>query len=86
MAVVLRGAAATVCKGFDGAATVLHKGRRLDFRVLAEGEAAVPAEDEKGVRDRVEEARVEQAARPAWKPAPDHPWRRGFKPSERDAA
>ena len=82
----LRGAAVTVCKGYDGTATVLHKGRSLDFRVLAEGEAAVPVEDEKGVRDRVEEARVEQAARPAWKPAPDHPWRRGFEPSARDAA
>ena len=82
----LRGAAVTVRKGFNGTATVLRKGRSLDFRVLAEGEAAVPVEDGKGVRDRVERARVEQAARPAWKPAPDHPWRRGFKPSERDAA
>ena len=81
----LRGAAVTVCKGFDGAATVLHKGRRLDFRVLAEGGEAVSVEDGKGVRDRVERARVEQAARPDWKPAPDHPWRRGFKTS-RDAA
>ncbi len=81
----LRGAAVTVCKGLDGAATVLHKGRRLDFRVLAEGGEAVSVEDGKGVRDRVGRARVEQAARPDWKPAPDHPWRRGFKTS-RDAA
>ena len=29
---------------------------------------------------------VAQAARPSWKPAPDHPWRRAFKPSEQDAA
>ena len=35
---------------------MLRKGRRLDFRVLEEGEVAVPVEDGKGVRDRVEEA------------------------------
>ena len=82
----LRGAAVTVRKGFNGTGTVLREGRSLNFHVMAEGEAAIPVEDGKGVRDRMEEARVEQAARPAWKPAPDHPWRRGFKPSERDAA
>ena len=54
----------------------------------AEGEAAVPVEDEKGVRSRVDAAKAEQAARPDWKPAPDHPWRRAFKPAaaERTAA
>ena len=76
----------TVWKDFDGAATVLQKGRSLGFRVLAEGRRQFPVEDEKEVPDRVEEVRVEQAARPAWKPALDHPWRRGFKPSERNAA
>ena len=79
----LRGAAVTVCKGFDGSVAVLREGRRLAFRVLAEGEAAVPVADEKDVRERVDAAK---AARPAWKPAPDHPWRRAFKPSRREAA
>ena len=82
----LRGAAVTVCKGFDGAASVLHKGRKLAHRVLAEGEAAVPVEDEKGVRSRVDAAKAEQAARPDWKPAPDHPWRRPFKPAAAERA
>ena len=82
----LRGAAVTVCKGFDGAVTVLLDGRRLAFRVLAEGEAAVAVEDEKGVRDRVDAAKAEQAARPDWKPAPDHPWRRPFKPAAAERA
>ena len=77
----LRGAAVTVRKGFDGAASVLLKGRKLAHRVLAEGEAAVPVEDEKGVGSRVDAAKAEQAARPDWKPAPDHPWRRPFKPA-----
>ena len=82
----LRGAAVTVCKGFDGAVAVLLDGRRLAFRVLAEGEAAVAVEDEKGVRDRVDAAKAEQAARPDWKPAPDHPWRRPFKPAAAERA
>ena len=82
----LRGAAVTVCKGFDGTVAVLLDGRRLAFRVLAEGEAAVAVEDEKGVRDRVDAAKAAQAARPDWKPAPDHPWRRAFKPAAAERA
>ncbi len=62
------------------------QGRRLAFRVLAEGEAAVAVEDEKGVRDRVDAAKAAQAARPDWKPAPDHPWRRAFKPAAAERA
>ena len=77
----LRGAAVTVCKGFDGTASVLLKGRKLAFRVLAEGEAAVAVAGGKDVRDRVDAAKAAQAARPDWKPAPDHPWRRPFKPA-----
>ena len=82
----LRGAAVTVCKGFDGTVAVLLDGRRLAYRVLAEGEAAVAVEDEKGVRDRVDAAKAAQAARPDWKPAPDHPWRRAFKPAAAERA
>ena len=44
----LRGAAVTVCQGFDGSVAVLLKGRRLAFRVLAEGGPSVAVEDEKG--------------------------------------
>ncbi len=77
----LRGAAVTVCKGFDGAVmAVLRDGRELPVRLLAEGEAPLPVEDEKTVRLRVDRAKAEQQVRPAWKPAPDHPWRRPFKP------
>ena len=71
----------TVCKGFDGSVTVLREGRRLPFRVLADGGAAVPVADAKDVRRRVDEAKAAQDARPGFKPAPDHPWRRAFKPS-----
>ncbi len=76
----LRGASVTVCKGFDGAVTVLRDGRELAVRLLAEGEQPLPVEDEKSVRLRVDRAKAEQKSRPTWKPAPDHPWRRGFKP------
>ena len=76
----LRGAAVTVCKGFDGSVRVLHDGRELAVRLLGEGEEAVAVEDEKTVRRRVEVAKAEQQSRPANKPAPDHPWRRASKP------
>ena len=82
----LRGAAVTVCKGYDGSVAVLLGGRRLAFRVLGEGEAAVPVADEKDVGERVDAAKAAQAARTGWKPAPDHPWRQAFKASRRDAA
>ena len=36
----LRGAEVTVCKAFDGSATVLREGRELPVRLLAEGEGA----------------------------------------------
>ena len=81
----LRGASVTVCKGFDGAVTVLRDGRELAVRLLAEGEEPLPVEDEKSVRLRVDRAKAEQQSRPTWKPAPDHPWRRGFKPEASEA-
>ena len=40
----------------------------------------------RGYRLRVDRAKAEQQSRPTWKPAPDHPWRRGFKPEASEAA
>ena len=77
----LRGAAVTVCKAFDGSVTVLRGGSELPVRLLAEGGEAVPVEDGRTARGRVDRAKAEQLARPAYKPAPDHPWRRAFKPA-----
>ena len=81
----LRGASVTVCKSFDGAVTVLRDGRELPVQLLGEGEEPLPVEDEKSVRLRVDRAKAKQQSRPTWKPAPDHTWRRGFKPVASEA-
>ena len=81
----LRGAAVTVCRAFDGSVTVLHKGRELPVRLFRDGEAAAVA-DEKTVARRVDRIKAEQRSRPAYKPAPDHPWRRSWKPDAGGAA
>ena len=53
---------------------------RLPPALRQEGEEPAPVEDEKTVVRRVEQAKAEQLSRPAYKPPPDHPWRRPFKP------
>ena len=69
------------------AVRVLVRMRRLEaleqlpVRLLARGEEANPVEDGKTVRGRVDAAKAEQRARPAYKPPPDHPRRRPFKPA-----
>lgn len=75
----LRGAAVTVCQSFDGTVTLLHQGRHLPYRLLAEGEPPIPLDDEKSLHHTVDQAKAKQAAKPAWKPAPDHPWKRMAK-------
>lgn len=72
----LRKAAVTVCEAFDGNATVLHEGRPLPYQLLAEGEPPIPLDDEKSLHHTVDQAKRKQALKPAYKPAPDHPWRR----------
>ena len=82
----LRGAEVTVCKAIDGSVTVLREDRELPVRLLARGGEPIPVEDGKTVRGRVDAAKAEQRARPAYKPPPDHPWRRPFKPAASAAA
>lgn len=74
----LRGSLVTLCEHFDGRVTVLSKGRALPFRLLAEGEPPIPIEDEKSVHNRIDQIRQQQAAKPAYKPPPDHPWKRAY--------
>jgi len=75
----LRGATITVCEGFDGEVTLLQKDRVLPHRVLAEGEAPIPVDDEKSLEARVNQAQAQQDKRRNHKPALDHPWRKRFK-------
>jgi predicted DNA-binding protein (UPF0251 family) len=74
----LRGAGVTLCQHFDGTLTLLHTGQTLSFRVLAEGATPIPLEDEKSVRLRIDQIKHRQTATPAYKPAPDHPWKRNY--------
>jgi transposase len=72
----LRRAAVTVCEAFDGSVSVIHQGKPLAYRLLAEGQPPTPLDDEKSVHHRVEQAKARQAEQPRYKPALDHPWRR----------
>lgn len=72
----LRHAMITVCETATGEVTLLYKGKTLPYRLLAEGEPLPPMADEKSIPQVVKQAKKQQASRPTWKPAPDHPWRR----------
>ncbi len=74
----LRGAHITLCETFDGAVTVLHQGRVLDHRILAQGDPPVPLDDEKSVHHTVDQAKARQQASSKRKPPADHPWRRSL--------
>ncbi len=72
----LRSSPVTVCEAFDGHVTLLCQGKTLDYRILAEGQAPIPLDDEKSLHRTVDTARVLQRKRPKYKPSPDHPWNR----------
>ena len=72
----LRGAAVTVSQAFDGRITILHKGRVMPYRLLAEGQTPAALDDEKSVHLTVDQAKARQATQPRRKPAVDHPWNR----------
>ena len=75
----LRGATVTVCEALDGSVTLLHQGRALAYRILAEGAPPIPVDDGKSVHQTVDQALDQQARRPTYKPPPDHPWRRTIR-------
>ena len=72
----LRSSPVTVCEDFDGRLTLLCQGKTLDYRILAEGQAPVPLDDEKSLHRTVDSARALQRKPPKYKPSPDHPWNR----------
>ena len=65
----------TICQGFNGSVTLLHKGNMLAYRTRQQGEPAVIIADDKIVLNQVDQA-LHRQQKPTWKPAPDHPWRR----------
>ncbi len=69
----LRGAKVAVFEGWDGNVTVMYRSKVRPVRLLAEGEPPIPLDDRKSLHLRVDQAKAEQAKRPRWKPAPDHP-------------
>jgi hypothetical protein len=75
----LRGARVTVCEHADGTLTLLRNGQPLSYRLLAEGPSPIPLDDEKSLQHTVDQAKARQTAKPAYKPAPDHPWKRKLK-------
>jgi len=77
----LRKAQVTVCESFNGEITLLHKGKVLTYCTLVLGEKPASITDEKGIDDVVNQVLRQQLQRPQYKPKPDHPWKRGFKPS-----
>ena len=82
----LPGAAVTVCDAFGAGVKVLHQGKALGFRILAEGEAPVALDDEKSVQRTVDEAQARQRAQPRYKPSVDHPWNRMIRRDVAEAA
>lgn len=78
----LRGASVTICEPFSGPVTILRQDRALPWRLLAEGEAPIPLDDEKSVHERVEQP----TSKKPWKPAPDHPWKRRTRAAVERAA
>ncbi len=79
----LRGARVTLCEPFKGEPTVLYQNTVMPYRRLARGEAPIPLDDEKSIHHTLDQAKRNQAARPNYKPAPDHPWRKGTAEKER---
>jgi len=71
----LRGTLVTLCEAFDGSLTILCNGQQLSYRILKDGASPIPIENDKSVRESIEQIKQQQAKRPAFKPAPDHPWR-----------
>ena len=57
----LRGAKVTVCERYGQELAVLRNGRELSFRLLAEGPAPIPVDDEKSVNRTVDLALRKQA-------------------------
>ena len=72
----LRHAAITVIESFRGEVTLLNKGKALEYRTYQLDEHPADIVDEKGINAVVDQIKLQQLAKPKYKPSPDHPWKR----------
>ncbi len=72
----LRHTSVTVIESFGGVITLLSKGKALEYRTYQLDEQPAVIVDEKGINAIVEQTKIQQLAKPKYKPSPDHPWKR----------
>lgn len=72
----LRHSTVTVIESFDGEVTLLNKGKALAYRTYQLDEKPAVITDEKGINVVVDQIKLQQLAKPKYKPSPDHPWKK----------
>lgn len=72
----LRHTSITVIESFSGEVTLLNKGKVLEYRTYQLDEQPAVIVDEKGINAIVDQTKLQQIAKPKYKPGPDHPWKR----------
>jgi transposase len=72
----LRHTSITVIESFSGEITLLNEGKALEYRTYQLDEQPAIIVDEKGINAIVDQTRLQQLAKPKYKPSPDHPWKR----------
>jgi len=72
----LRHTSITVIESFSGEITLLNKGKALEYRTYQLDEQPAIIADEKEINALVDQIKLQQLAKPEYKPSPDHPWRR----------
>ena len=72
----LRHSYLTVIESFSGDITLLSKGKALKYRTYQLDEQPAVIVDEKSINTIVDQTKIQQLAKPKYKPSPDHPWKR----------
>ncbi len=72
----LRHSHLTVIESFSGDITLLSKGKALKYRTYQLDEQPAVIVDEKSINTIVDQTKIQQLAKPKYKPSPDHPWKR----------
>lgn len=80
----MRGATVTVCEDFQGKVTLLYKGRKLAYESWKRGDQSPAVKDAKEINQTIDQTIQSQAQRKAWKPPPDHPWRKLLLPKHQN--